>query len=435
MPFSTSISGINAASSLLNVTSNNIANAETYGFKGARPEFVDVYARSQITGDQRMVGSGTRLSRVSQNFNQGTLETTTNVTDLAINGQGFFTIRDSGGNLLYTRAGAFTPDDEGYVVNAQGQNLQVYPPAGDGQFDTGQMVDLQISTQDQAPSATQNAALGVNLAADAERPAARRFDPENPNSYNYTTSMTVYDSQGIGHNATVYFEKAGRNRWQAHVYVDDDRSRPYTTTLRFDQDGNLRAPGGALGQGQFGQSTTQAGGALGQGQSNQAPRQSLVDVSYRPGGGGAGREQFTLDLSRVTQYDSNYGTNYVFQDGYTSGVYQGLEVSREGVVNAVYSNGERAPLGQVVLADFVNPQGLTPIGDTNWSQSINSGEPLYGQAGNGRFGQVASYSLESANVDLAYELTRLIIAQRDYSANTQALAAENNNIQTLLNIR
>jgi len=388
-----------------------------------------VYARSQITGDQRIVGSGTRLSRVSQNFNQGTLETTTNVTDLAINGQGFFTIRDSGGNLLYTRAGAFTPDDEGYVVNAQGQNLQVYPPAGDGQFNTGQMVDLQISTEDQAPSATQNAALGVNLAADAQRPADRRFDPENPNSYNYTTSITVYDSQGIAHSATVYFEKAGRNRWQAHVYVDGDRSRPYTTTLRFDQDGNLRSPGGR--------------GALrqGQGQANQPPRQALVDVSYRPGrgsnrlAGGAGREQFTLDLSRVTQYDSNYGTNYVFQDGYTSGVYQGLEVSREGVVNAVYSNGERAPLGQVVLADFVNPQGLTPIGDTNWSQSINSGEPLYGQAGNGRFGQVASYSLESANVDLAYELTRLIIAQRDYSANTQSLAAENNNIQTLLNIR
>jgi flagellar hook protein FlgE len=418
MPFSTSISGINAASSLLNVTANNISNAETYGFKGARPEFADVYARSQMAGDQRIVGSGTRLSRVSQNFNQGALETTTNATDLAIDGQGFFTVRDSSGNLLYTRAGAFTPDDEGYVVNAQGQNLQVYPPAGDGQFNTGQMVDLKINTQDQAPSATQNAALGVNLAADAERPAARRFDPENPDSYNYTTSMSVYDSQGVAHSATVYFEKAGRNRWQAHIYMDDDRARPYTTTLRFDQDGNLRAPGGALRQGQ----------------ADQTPRQALVDVSYRPRGG-VGQQQFTLDLSRVTQYDSNYGTNYVFQDGYTSGIYQGLEISREGVVNEVYSNGQRVAIGQTVLADFINPQGLNPVGDTNWSQSPNSGEPLYGQPDSGRFGQIASYSLESANVDLAYELTRLIIAQRDYSANTQALAAENNNIQTLLNIR
>ena len=423
MPFSTSISGVNAASSLLNVTANNIANAETYGYKGSRPEFADVYARSLVTGDQRIVGGGTRLSRVSQDFNQGILETTTNVTDLAINGQGFFTLRDVSGNLLYSRAGAFTPDAEGYVVNAQGNNLQVYPPQGEGQFDTGQMVDLRIDTMDQAPSATTNAALGVNLAADAARPADRRFDPENPNSYNYTTSITVYDAQGIEHSAQVYFEKAGSNRWQAHVYVDDDQS---TANLRFDQDGNLRGSGG---------------GALRQGQADQPPSQALVDLTYRPGrgdnrlAGGAGQEQFTLDLSRVTQYDSNYGTNYASQDGYTSGIYQGLEISRDGVVNQVYSNGQRAAIGQIVLADFINPQGLTPVGDTNWIQSPNSGLPLYGQPNTGRFGQIASYSLEASNIDLAYELTRLIIAQRDYSANTQAIAAENSNIQALLNIR
>ena len=434
MPFNTSISGINAASTLLNVTANNIANAETSGFKGSRPEFADFYANSRITGSQRNAGLGTQLTRISQNFNQGTLETTQNPTDLAIDGEGFFVVQDPNGNLLYTRAGAFNLDREGYIVNAQGQNLQAFAPVDDsGQFDTSQLIDLQITTEDIEPRATQEAAFGLNLAADARRPDARRFNPDDPSSYNYSTSVVVYDTQGIAHNAQVYFEKTGRNRWQTHVYVDGNRTgRP--TALRFDRNGNIRQGGlGGMGQAQDGSE---------QGQAGAGPQ---INVNYRPRAGlgnigervtqGAGRQSFTLDLSGVTQYDSNYGVNYVSQDGYTSGVYQGIEVDDQGIVYAVYSNGERMPAGQVALANFINPQGLSPTGDTAWAQSSASGEPVYGQPGTGRLGQVRAYSLEASNIDLAYELTRLIIAQRDYSANTQALSTENNNIQTLLNIR
>src|SRR5690606_31927931 len=215
MPFRVALSGLNAASSDLNVTANNIANANTIGFKASRAEFADVFA----VGAQA-IGNGTRLSAVSQEFSQGGIDFTDRALDLAISGEGFFTMSDDG-VITYTRVGAFSVDREGYVVNSQGARLQIFPTANNGTFNTGTLQDLRLATTDSSPRGTESAQFGINLPANASPPPAAPFDPNNAQSFNHSTAITIYDSLGATHTATVYFVKdAAPNTWNAHFYVD-----------------------------------------------------------------------------------------------------------------------------------------------------------------------------------------------------------------------
>ena len=219
MSFDLALSGLNAATADLNVTSNNIANVATTGFKESRAEFADIYAQTQTGVSKIAVGNGVRVSSVSQQFSQGNVTATQNNLDLGLNGSGFFIVSDNGA-LKYTRAGAFQVDNNGNIINSEGEHLQGYAPLATGGFNTGGLADIKLTTAENPPQATANATLVLNLPSSSTAPP-NAFSPTDPNSYTNTTSLTTYDSLGAAHTAQLYFIKgATANNWTTQLYVD-----------------------------------------------------------------------------------------------------------------------------------------------------------------------------------------------------------------------
>lgn len=405
MPFNLALSGLNAASADLNVTANNIANVNTHGFKKSRAEFADLFAVSMEGVSSTAVGNGVRLASVAQQFAQGNINFTDNALDLAVNGEGMFVV-SAGGEKQYTRAGAFSVDREGHVVNSAGQRLQVFPPAGNNTFNQGALTDLRLSTAESAPSATTSAELAINLPASADAPASPVFDPDDPLSFNHTTSMTVYDSLGASHTATVYFAKgAADNEWITYTYIDGEAVGA-GETLTFNADGRLVAP--ADGR--------------------------ITLPAFTPDNG-ANPLDLSFSYAETTQYGSSFGVSALRQDGYATGRLTGIDVDASGIVLARYTNGQSVPLGQVALARFDNPQGLQQLGNTNWGETFASGQPVLGVAGSSNFGAVQSGALEASNVDLTEQLVNMITAQRNYQANAQMISTADAITQTIINIR
>jgi flagellar hook protein FlgE len=405
MPFAIALSGLNAASADLGVTANNVANVNTTGFKMSRAQFAEVFAVGTQSVSSSATGSGVKLSAVSQQFTQGNIDFTDNALDLAIAGEGFFVLSDNGARV-YSRAGAFGVDNQGNVVNAQGLHLQAYPYAGNGLFNTGTPNDLQLTTGANPPAATTTATLGLNLPADAPMPANPVFDPTDPASFNHTTSVTIYDSLGAAHTATVYFIKdAVANTWNTAVEID---GTPVTgaTPIVFNNDGSLQSPaGGAMALGAY------------------TPTTGAADITM------------TMNFGTATQFGDAFGVNSLSQDGFTTGRLTGVSVDAEGVVIARYTNGQSTSLGKRALANFVNPQGLQQLGDTGWGQSFQSGDALLGEAGTASFGNIQSGALEASNVDLTAQLVQMITAQRNFQANAQMISTADTVTQTVINIR
>lgn len=406
MSFRTALSGINAATADLNVTSHNIANVNTPGFKGSRTDFAEVFSVSPFGLSRNATGSGVRVASVSQQFIQGNIEFTNNNLDLAISGQGFFTVSDKG-MLAYTRAGNFSPDRNGFVMNPAGQRLQVFPPIpGTSSFDTGRMVDLRLSIAESAPTATTTIGVGANLPAKAEPPVVAPFDQNDPKSYNHTTSLTIYDSLGVAHVATMYFVKtANDNEWQMYTSIDGNPVGG-AETLQYSSTGALITPASG----------------------------SITLPPHTPGTGAADIT-LTLEIGDSTQYGERFAVNELRQNGAASGRLTGIEVSAEGVVTARYTNGQSIPLGQVALTSFTNPQGLQKLGDNAWGETFASGQPIRGIAGTSSFGLIESGALEGSNVDLTEQLVNMITAQRNFQANAQTITVNDQVTQTVLNIR
>ena len=405
MTFRLALSGLNAAQADLTVTANNIANTATNGFKGSRAEFAELFSVSPQGVSSNAIGNGVRVSNVAQQFTQGNIDFTNNSLDLALSGQGFFILND-GGALAYTRAGAFQVDNQGFVVNARQQRLQVYPSSADGQFNTGALTDIQLVTSESAPSATTNVDVTLNLPANAAPPTVAVFDPANVNSYNNATSLTTYDSLGAAHTATMYFVKtANPNEWTTQLYVDGNAVGT-AQTLNYDNTGALTNP--ASGQ--------------------------IAFPAYTPATGAAPMNM-NFNFADTTQYGGNFTVNAITQDGYTTGRLIGIDIDSTGVVQARFTNGRSLALGQVALANFSNPQGLQQLGDTNWAETFGSGQALRGQAGNSGFGLVQAGALEASNVDITEQLVNMITAQRNFQANAQMISTADAITQTIINIR
>ena len=405
MPFTIALSGLNAASSDLGVTANNIANVNTNGFKLSRAQFAEVFAVGTQSVSSSASGSGVRLSSIAQQFTQGNIDFTDNALDLAIGGEGFFVLSD-GGARTYSRAGAFGVDNQGYVVNAQGSRLQAYPFAGSGLFNTGTPQDLQLTTGANPPSATTRASFGINLPANAPVPVNPAFDPADPSTFNHTTSVTIYDSLGAAHTATVYFIKdAAPNVWNTQVQIDGTAVGA-GSPITFANDGSLATPPGGL----------------------------IALPPYTPTTGAADITM-SLDFASATQFGDNFGVNSLSQDGFTTGRLTGVSVDAEGIVFARFTNGQSTSLGKLALANFVNPQGLQQLGDTAWGESFQSGDALLGEAGTASFGNIQSGALEASNVDLTAQLVNMITAQRNFQANAQMISTADTVTQTVINIR
>jgi flagellar hook protein FlgE len=405
MAFQTSLSGLNAAQTNLSVTGNNIANASTTGFKKSKAQFSDIYSNNFSSTSQ--IGSGVRVSDVTQQFSQGNVEFTDNSLDLAISGEGFFVIKDTDGSEIYSRAGAFGIDREGYVVNNKGQRLQGYQTDVNGVVTNTTPSDLYLSNAASPASATDLTEININLDAAATTPAVTPFSSIDPNTYNFSTSTTIFDSLGGSHTQTIYFVKdpaPAVNQWSTYMEVNGTAVGG-AQTVNFASDGSLTTTPSTLAYG-----------------------------AYNPGNG-ANALNLSVDYNGSTQYAGESAVNSVVQNGYTTGRISGISIDNTGVVYARYTNGQSDILGAVAMAKFANPQGLQPIGDTNWAATFESGDRVGGQAGRGTFGQIQSGALESSNVDLSKQLVNMIIAQRDFQANAKMISTEDQVTQSIINIR
>jgi flagellar hook protein FlgE len=403
MPFRTALSGLNAASAELRVIGNNVANAGTTGYKESRAEFADIFATSNLGVTSNAIGTGVRVSSVSQQFTQGNIGFTDNNLDLAISGQGFFIMNDNGVNA-YTRAGALGIDRNGFVVNSQQQQLTIFQADVNGNI-TGATGPLQLDRSDIAPSATTSIDVQANLDASAIAPTAA-FDPSDASSYNNSTSLTIFDSLGSPHLSTMYFRKTADNTWDAYQYVDGaqvNAGAPAGEAITFDNTGAI------------------TGG-------------SPTSMTFTPTGGAAPLT-VSVDYNNTSQYGSPFSVNALVQDGFATGRLSGIDISDTGVITSRFTNGQSRTLGQVAIATFNNSQGLRQLGDTSWAETFDSGAPLVGAPGTGSSGLIESGALEDSNVDLTEELVNMITAQRNFQANSQVISTADTITQTIINIR
>jgi len=411
MSFRISLSGINAATAHLDVTAHNIANVNTTGFKQSRAEFADVFATASNDLSSVATGSGVKVSAITQQFSQGNINFTNNNLDLAVSGEGFFVMSGREGQV-FTRAGAFSVDREGFVVNSDLQKLQVFPIAeGGGGFATGSLSDLRLTTTESPPKASSKAGVGINLPANAPIPSGA-FDPLNPNTYNHATSMTIYDSLGTAHTATTYFireDAANPNAWTQRFFVDG-AAVGGPVNLVFNPDGTLNDAA----------SDTSGG---------------LLPAYNIPVNTGASDIELVLDYAGATQFGREFGVNSLIQDGFTTGRMVGVEVDPRGVVSARFSNGQLQNLGKIALAIFSNPNGLRQNGDTQWTETFTSGAARLGEAGSSNFGLFQAGALETSNVDLTEQLVEMITAQRNFQANAQMIQTADQVTQVVLQLR
>ena len=396
MSFNIALSGLDATNTELNTISHNIANASTYGFKGARTEFAAVY--------NGMQPGGVEVASISQNFDKnGSVSGTGRAMDLAINGNGFFVTKDSAGQLLYTRSGVFGTDKDNYVIGNTGAKLQGYSVDGNNNLLTGATGDIKISTSSLAAKATDKMEFIANLDATNSivDQTVNPFDPNNTDSFNSSYTTKVYDSQGKPHTVTQNFTKTSDNAWEVNVQVDGGAGAVSTVAMTFNPDGSIATPTGAY------------------------------NVSFPAAG--ANPMSIDIDLSGSTQFGTGFGVSTNNPNGYTSGELAGVRVEDNGMVYATYTNGQSQLQGQVVLADFANPQGLSKVSGTAWTQSFSSGAPVMGVPGSGTLGDLTPGALEGSNVDLTSELVNLMTAQRNYQANAKTISTNDKLTQALFN--
>jgi flagellar hook protein FlgE len=420
MSFQQGLSGLNASSKNLEVIGNNIANANTFGSKVARAEFADVYAAALNGAGTNTIGIGTRLASVAQQFTQGSITTTENPMDLAINGAGFFQVTDGRSPATFSRNGQFRVDRDGYIVNANQQRLIGYAADDRGVIQPGQSVPLQLPTAGVAPSASTEVAVEMNLDSRLAVTAPSAGDPidfNDSDTYNNATSLTVYDLQGQQVALTYYFQKSAADSWNVFAtangqpLLDGGGNLAPITTITFPLDGS--APTAPVGPVSF-------------------------DIPATPtanGGTTIPITGVTLDLSAATQFGSPFGVTDMTQDGYAAGLLTAIAVEPNGIITARYSNGQSRPAGQIEVANFRNPQGLQPIGDNAWARTFASGDPVFGVPGDGSLGNLQSGALEESNIDLTGELVNMITAQRTYQANAQTIKTQDQVLQTLVNLR
>jgi len=418
MGFQQGLSGLNATSKNLEVIGNNIANTNTYGAKSSRAEFADMYASAMNGAGSGNVGIGVTVQAVSQQFTQGNIAATQNPLDLAINGAGFFQVRDGDKPTAYTRNGQFKLDRDGFVVNAQGYKLMGYAADASGAILPGQAQPLQLPTAGITPAATDRIRMEMNLDARAPVTAGATLDTTDPTTYNNATSLAVYDAKGQDVALTYYFQKAATDTWNVYVTANG-------TPLAVDGLGNPAPSTQIVFPANGGTPTSPVG---------------PVTLNIPPSTNASGAlalaiPNVALNVSGATQYGSPFGVTDLSQNGYAAGQMIGIQFEPNGVITARYSNGQSKPAGQVEIATFRNPQGLQPMGGNAWAFTYATGDPIVGVPGDGNLGALQSGALEESNVDMTAELVSMITAQRVYQANAQTIKTQDQVLQTLVNLR
>ncbi|HCX83135.1 MAG: flagellar biosynthesis protein FlgE [Curvibacter sp. RIFCSPHIGHO2_12_FULL_63_18] len=466
MSFQTGLSGLNASSKSLDVIGNNIANANTVGMKSSRAEFADLVASSlgAAGGASKGAGIGVSVATIAQQFSQGNINITGNSLDVAINGGGFFQVTMPDGSTAFTRDGQFKLDRDGNILTNTGANVMGYPTdlLGNSTSVTPQIISIPTGAPIPAQVTTE---ITAEFNLDARAKVAASVTPPTPIS-TYGTSLTAFDSQGVEVPVSLYFVKTGpdltanpavaADTWEvfdsttlaagttalatnAATYATHNANSTWNTA---NPGPDQRATFAAAGTGIYAadpQLTTVAAGSLFQmtfdvngGLVTPAAPQTLTLTSPNVA---IGNFNATLDLSGATQYGTAFTVSNLTQDGYTAGELTGISIDPSGVIMTRYSNGESQAQGKIALADFRNVQGLTPTGGGNWVETFASGQPVLGEAGIGKFGELRAGALEDSNVDLTAELVNMMTAQRNYQANAQTIKTQDQIMSTLVNLR
>ena len=422
MSFDTAVSGIKASSVALGIIGNNIANSGTTGFKTSRGEFADVFTSSLLGSSGNSAGKGVAVVGVNQSFTQGNISYTDNVLDMAINGSGFFVLSDNGTNV-YSRAGNFQVDRNGNVVNSSGNKLMVFNTTETGAV-TGEMGELKINTSLIQPKTTANVELLANLdsrqvapttewATDGFNAFADPPTSPDPDMFNASTSVTIYDSLGNSHVQSMYFVKGeDQNQWNVYTLIDGvSVSGP--DAVQFDTSGKIDVDSLPL----------------------EVEIADWAPLDKNGAENGAAAQTLKLDFSKLSQFGNEFSVNNINQDGYTTGQLRGVEVGDGGIVFARFTNGQSRALGQIALANFSNTAGLQPLGSTAWAETFASGQPAISGPGSGGLGQVQSGALEDSNVEVTQQLVDMIVAQRNFQANAKVIQTEDTITQTVINLR
>lgn len=446
MGFQQGLSGLNAASKSLDVIGNNISNANTVGFKAAQAQFSDVYANSLSGAGGSGVGIGVKVAGIVQQFTQGNISATNNPLDIAINGSGFFRMSNNGA-ITYTRNGQFQLDKNGGIVNSAGLQLTGYVADANGILSTGAPAPLTINTSDIPPKETDIATVLLNLDSRSLVPGTQlpvasppvivpiAFSITDPLSYNNATSVAVFDSLGNSHVLQTFY-----------VRVDPvARVPPVGTAAQWDVFASVDgvqilkpaippAPANAMGTLGFNNLGKLTGAT---------PPFAVTDPNALaiaiPVSTGAvpiiSTPSIKFDMTGSTQFGSSFSVNAIKQDGYTSGKLSKFNTGKDGTIVGSYTNGKTSVLGQVVLANFTNPNGLQSLGDNQWTETSDSGTALVGGPTSGSLGALTSSATEDSNTDLTGDLVNLITAQRIYQANAQTIKTQDQVLQTLVNLR
>lgn len=407
MSFQQGLSGLNAASKNLDVIGHNIANANTTGMKSSRAEFAELYANAMGSSGGINQGIGVEVNTVSQQFTQGNLSVTGNSLDVAINGNGFFQIDQPNGSRAYTRDGSFKLTKDGQIITNDGGSLLGITASPDGTIPTGGVIGPLILPSGGETKAERSTELNMrfNLDATAAIPTGTAPSSLVPPLETYGTSARAFNSLGTEIPVSVYFTKTALNTWDVWTSVDGG-TLTNSGTMTFGNDGELTS----------------------------AP--ALTDLTLAESDGST----FTMDLNleRATQFGSSkFSVTKATADGQAPGKLTAINIDDSGVVLGVYSNGKTLAAGQIQLATFTNPQGLSPIGGNLWMATPSSGlEPTAtGVPGTGNLGVVRAGALEDSNVDLTRELVNMMTAQRTYQANAQTIKTQDQVLNTLLNLR
>lgn len=422
MSLTTALTGLNAAQTDIAATANNIANAGTVGFRGSRAEFADVYNASPYSLPRTTVGSGVQVTRIAQDFSQGSVVATGNRLDLAIEGAGFFALRppatDSAApaQTVYTRAGALGMSPDGTIVNASGQQLLGWPVGGDGRALSEAMSlagPMRIPLSMGTSMASDRVTLSVALPADASMaggqlavPPAAAFDPDDATSWAHRTPVPLIDGAGRAISAEAYFVRTANpgpgapdTVYTVHLVVDGAELPPAAAaTLSFGADGR--------------------------------PVAGTAPLDFVGAGG-----TLTLDLGGSDLQDGAFEVVAASHNGTEPADLSALEIDQSGTVWASYGSDTTLPIAKLLLVNFPSPQGLRNLGGAAFAQTPTSGEPTAGVPGASGMGLIRSGALERSNIDLTEEMVNLITAQRNYQASAKALETSTSMMQTIMNIR
>ena len=408
------VSGTRAHQVRMDVIGNNIANVNTVGYKYGRATFQDMLSQtvrgSMAPTDNRggvdpmQVGLGVMLRSIDIVFTPGNLESTGKTTDMAIQGNGFFVVRDSSGGLLFTRDGAFKIDAKGNLVHpSTGYHVQGWKADDVGDIDRAkpiEAIDVPLGTSMSAQATSKVSFVG-NLDNSV---TAHGLPGSSPWPADYSTSVPVHDSQGTQHTLVMEYRKTDDNEWQ------------WTAVF-----GSTTVGSGMIAfktNGQFDSVVPDP------------PTISILDP-----GTGAASMTITPDFSAITQVGDESSVSWSTQNGYPAGSLETFNIDDRGIITGVYSNGQYKTLGQMVLASFANSEGLMRQSNNMYAETTNSGSPQLGEATKGGRGAVLGTTLEMSNVDLAREFTDMIVTQRGFQANSRVITAADEMLQELLALK